>query len=277
VRVLMLGSGPRMMNAARMLESLGVASAFLDDSGTDVGLLRRLSRPDAALPVCGGSNKAYTHCIHSDIVPDRDIAMLQEKLPVCRFACLRSILNSMQEPHGRDTMLFNPLLITDLAKFLNKGALGTSGRIASPGTIVSARLLARDATALVVDDNRINLLVCEKMLSVYGLEVRTASGGEEALALCRETKFDILFVDHMMPEMDGIEVTAEIRGNPGLNRKTPIVALTANVINDMRNYYIKCGMDDFVGKPIDSKELVRVLTQWLPAKKLLRSAEKDIG
>ncbi len=278
VRVLLLGSSPRMMNAAVMLESLGVGSAFMDESGTDVGMLRKLAQPRTPLPVCGGPGAPYTHCIYPDIVPDRDLAALRERLPGCRFACLRSIFNSLQEPGRRDTMLFTPLLITDLAKFLNKGMLGTSGRLGARDTLVSVRLRVRDATALVVDDNRINLLVCEKMLNLYGMEVKTASGGEEALELCRENTFDILFVDHMMPVMDGIELTAEIRGNPGPNRKTPIVALTANVINDMRSYYITCGMDDVVAKPIDIKEMVRVLQQWLPADKLSREMPaKDIG
>ena len=277
VRVLLLGSGPRMENTRAMLDSLGVASAFFDEGGNDVALAKKLARVDVELPSCGAAGVEFTHCIYSDVLPERDVAGLRARLPECRFAVLRSIINSMEEAGRRDTILFNPLLLTELCKFLNKSGRRTRCGLGGSDTTVAARLQVRGATALVVDDNRINLMVCEKMLNLYGLEVTTAASGEEALRLCRETKYDILFVDHMMPGMDGIEVTGEIRGHPGPNRKSPIVALTANVVNDMRSYYIKCGMDDFVGKPIDRTELTRVLLQWLPADKIEHSVSRSIG
>ena len=275
-RVLLVGSGPRMKNVRHMLTSLGVASACLDDGGTDVGIMKKLARTAIELPSCGDPPGPYTLCIYSDIVTERDMAALRAHLPDCRFACLRSIINSMDQGTRRDAILFNPLLVTDLARFLNRSGSRTGGRTSSD-TVFMSRLRVCGATALVVDDNRINLMVCEKMLNLYGLEVKTAAGGEEALELCKAKKFDILFVDHMMPGMDGVEMTAAIRGNAGPNKKTPIIALTANVVNDMRSYYIKCGMDDFVGKPIDRNELTRVLTQWLPREKIVADADKSIG
>ncbi|MCD8351693.1 MAG: response regulator [Planctomycetaceae bacterium] len=277
VRVLLLGGNARMQNTARMLEQLGASYATLGES--DVDLARLLGRTTIDLPPCGEPPLPYTHCIYSDAINEREMRRLKTILEECRFATLRSIINSMDEPGQRDTVLFNPLLITELAKFLNRSGRRTSARSIASDTSVAPRPQFRDVSALVVDDNRINLMVCEKMLHLYGVAVTTAPGGREGLALARENKYDILFVDHMMPEVDGIEVTEEIRSHDGPNKRTPIVALTANVVNDMRSFYIQAGMDDFVGKPIDRNELTRVLTQWLPPEKVIQTmgTNKHIG
>ncbi|MCD8140053.1 MAG: response regulator [Planctomycetaceae bacterium] len=277
VRVLLLGGGARMQNAARMLEDLGAAYATFGESAID--LARLLGRAAIDLPPCGDPPLPYTHCVYTDAVGEREMSRLRTILEDCRFAALRSIINSMEEPGRRDTVLFNPLLVTELTKFLNRSGRRTSARSIASDTTVAPRPQFRDVSALVVDDNRINLMVCEKMLHLYGVAVTTASGGREALALACENKYDILFVDHMMPDIDGIEVTEDIRSHDGPNKRTPIVALTANVVNDMRSFYLQAGMDDFVGKPIDRNELTRVLKQWLPPEKIVQpmGTQKQIG
>ena len=267
VHVLLLGSGPRLANTSTMLDALKVKATVIecDDTGKCDS-----SQADALQPLAGGNERPnFTHCIYPDTVDEQIVAALRTRLPNCRFAMLRSIIHSMDDPGRHDSNLFNPLLVTELSKFLNRSGRRTN-RISKPGETNSIPVLrVRNVAALVVDDNRINLMVCERMLELYGVSVTTASGGEEALELCRDNKFDILFVDHMMPGIDGVEVTGEIRNHPGPNRESPIVALTANVVNDMRSYYIECGMDDFVGKPIDRAELTRVLIRWLPDEKIV--------
>lgn len=275
IRVLLAGKQPSMRNVGLMLERLGVAAAFLGEFGGDMPDEWFPGDPPVLAPL-GDTFLPFTHCIYPETLTKDVIDSLRAHLPECRFAVLRSVINSMEDPASQDAILFNPLLVTELARFLNKSGGRNAHGKSNTETAIGSRLRVRDARALVVDDNRINLMVCEKMLGLYGVEVTTASGGQEALDLCMEGAYDILFVDHMMPGMDGIEVTERIRAHPGPNRATPIVALTANVVNDMRSHYLKCGMDDFVGKPIDRAELSRVLLQWLPPEKITNEAAKGI-
>ena len=83
--------------------------------------------------------------------------------------------------------------------------------------------------------------------------------------MLRSKDIDIVFMDHMMPEMDGVEATKEIRGmDDRYYKNVPIIALTANAVNGVRDMYIKAGFDDFIAKPIELSALDRVLKMWLP-------------
>jgi PAS domain S-box-containing protein len=122
-----------------------------------------------------------------------------------------------------------------------------------------------DARLLVVDDNEINLIIAENVLAAYGGEVVTALSGPEAVSLVRESDFDIVFMDHMMPDVDGVDATRLIRALPDeKSRNVPIVALTANVVGDVRDMFLENGMNDFLSKPLELREIERVLRQWLP-------------
>jgi PAS domain S-box-containing protein len=129
----------------------------------------------------------------------------------------------------------------------------------------SSNLRLCDARLLVVDDNDINLIIAENVLAAYGGEVVTASSGLEAVDLARSGDYDIVFMDHMMPDVDGVDATRLIRALPGeKSRNVPIVALTANVVGDVRDMFLENGMNDFLAKPLDMLEIERVLRQWLP-------------
>jgi len=122
--------------------------------------------------------------------------------------------------------------------------------------------------ALIVDDIEINLLIAEDMLISIGAEVDLAFSGKQALELIEQNDYDVIFMDHMMPDMDGVDATKIIRSLPDeKHRKIPIIALTANVVGDVQNMFIEIGMNDFLSKPLEHKELARVLKQWLPAEK----------
>ncbi|MDR0496353.1 MAG: response regulator, partial [Treponema sp.] len=98
--------------------------------------------------------------------------------------------------------------------------------------------------------------------------VDTAESGFKAIEMVKENNYDIVFIDHMMPEMDGVDATKIIRALPGNKySKLPIVALTANVVGDVRDMFLECGMNDFLSKPLDHKEIERVLRYWLPMEK----------
>ncbi|MDR1483171.1 MAG: response regulator [Synergistaceae bacterium] len=121
---------------------------------------------------------------------------------------------------------------------------------------------------LVVDDNDINLVIAENALLSYGGQVSVASSGAEAVELVKENEYDIVFMDHMMPEMDGVDATRVIRALPGEKySRLPIVALTANVVGDVRDMFLQSGMNDFLSKPLEFDEIERVLMELLPCDK----------
>ena len=129
-------------------------------------------------------------------------------------------------------------------------------------------LRLNDAKLLVVDDIEINLIIAEETLIHYGGEVDTAESGEKAIEMIEQNDYDMVFLDHMMPDMDGVDVTRIIRAMPGEKyRKIPIVALTANVVGDVKDMFLENGMNDFLPKPLDHSEIERTLREWLPPNK----------
>lgn len=133
-------------------------------------------------------------------------------------------------------------------------------------------------SVLVADDNAINLRVAHGILSYYGLVVDTASSGMEALKLCQSKKYDFVFMDQMMPEMDGIEAMREVRklnshytkGGPG-----KIIVLTADAIKGARETLIGQGFDEYLGKPINVSQLERLFVRYIPANKITYEDAND--
>jgi CheY-like chemotaxis protein len=126
------------------------------------------------------------------------------------------------------------------------------------------------ARLLVVDDIDINLMVAEGLLTPYQATVDTCTSGLQAIELVKHNEYDIVFMDHMMPEMDGIETTAIIRAwekEQHLHKQVPIIALTANAVVGMKEMFIKSGFNDFVSKPIDVSKLDEMLDRWIPKEK----------
>lgn len=138
--------------------------------------------------------------------------------------------------------------------------------------------IAPDAEILVVDDNAINLTVAKGLLEPLNMKIDTALSGKEAVDMITEKQYDIVFMDHMMPGMDGIETTRVIRRMiTGPNGKVPIIALTANAVDGTRDLFLGEGMNDFVAKPIELRVMAAKLRQWLPEDKILKkNAVKDI-
>ena len=124
---------------------------------------------------------------------------------------------------------------------------------------------APEANILVVDDNPLNLIVFTSFLEATKMNIVTAESGKECLELVKNELFHIIFMDHMMPEMDGVETFHEIqkmKGSP--NEKTPVIALTANAISGAREYYLQEGFADYLTKPIDSAKLEQMIAAYLP-------------
>jgi len=114
---------------------------------------------------------------------------------------------------------------------------------------------------LIVDDVDANVFVAKGLMKPYGFEIDTASSGFEALDKTRGgAKYDVIFMDHMMPEMDGVETTKKLREE---GYDSPVVALTANAIAGMKDFFIENGFTDFVSKPIDLRQLNHVLNTYI--------------
>ena len=128
---------------------------------------------------------------------------------------------------------------------------------------------APDASVLIVDDTKINLTVAKGLLKKTLMRVDTALSGEEALKLMSTNVYDILLFDHMMPEMDGIELLYNLKrqvNNP--NRGKPCIILTANAVSGAREEYLKNGFDDYMAKPIGGVALEKLLKKYLPSQKI---------
>ena len=124
--------------------------------------------------------------------------------------------------------------------------------------------VAPNARILVVDDNLVNLTVMKGLLKKTQSTVDLANSGAEAVKMTRDNKYDIIFMDHLMPEMDGIETLAKIRGmESNLNKNTPCIVLTANAISGAKDKYIEAGFDEYMTKPVNMDLLEANLEKYL--------------
>jgi signal transduction histidine kinase/CheY-like chemotaxis protein/HAMP domain-containing protein/HPt (histidine-containing phosphotransfer) domain-containing protein len=127
-------------------------------------------------------------------------------------------------------------------------------------------LYAPDAKILVVDDNETNLNVASGLLRLFHITADAATSGKQAVDMVQQKKYDIVFMDHRMPEMSGVETTKLIRE---LGIDVPIIALTASAVIGAKDMMLEAGMNDYLWKPIVKAELVHMLQKWIPAEKLL--------
>ncbi len=164
--------------------------------------------------------------------------------------------------------VLRPVFSHRLAKVLTAGKAAENERKdkakaekAGPGRVSFA---APGARALVVDDNKTNNIVMAKLLRDYRINSDTVNDGYEGISMMENVPYDLIFMDHMMPGMDGIETIRTFR-EKGLriNADTPVVALTANAIRGMRETFMASGFRDYLSKPVEIEELERVLKTFL--------------
>lgn len=130
------------------------------------------------------------------------------------------------------------------------------------------QLYAPDVNILVIDDNRMNIRVVEGLLKEYGVNVSYALSGQEGINMLDSQQYDLVLLDHMMPEMDGVETLHNIRKKKSAYfKEIPILALTANAIAGTRELLIKEGFDDFLAKPVENSVLQRALKRHIPKEK----------
>ena len=131
---------------------------------------------------------------------------------------------------------------------------------------------APDAKVLVVDDTEVNLAVIKNLLKKTQIRIDTAASGREALAAAEKMRYDVIFIDHMMPDMDGMETLEKLRKQAG--KDLPVcIALTANAVSGAREMYLNAGFADYISKPVDGRRLEEVLRHYLPAEKVLKPSD----
>ncbi|MDR3353783.1 MAG: response regulator, partial [Synergistaceae bacterium] len=144
---------------------------------------------------------------------------------------------------------------------------------AEAAAFTGTRFTAPGARLLVVDDIETNLKVAEGLIAPYKARVDTCLSGAVAVEMVKRGQYDIVFMDHMMPQMDGVEAAELIRGleleRGGADGRhpVPIIALTANAVSGMREMFIEAGFNDFLAKPIDVSKLDEIIEKWLPREK----------
>ena len=143
---------------------------------------------------------------------------------------------------------------------------------------IDANYIAPEAKVLEVDDNMTNQIVVKQFLKETGVQLDLASGGMEALRLCKVNKYDVILMDHMMPDPDGIETMHLIKSEEdSLNRDTPIIVLTANALVGSKAMYEAEGFDNYLSKPVESDRLRKMVRKYLPDDKVMYKPKKRAG
>jgi CheY-like chemotaxis protein len=209
----------------------------------------------------------YTHVFYrqddgEDILPALAEMPGIEKIPIVNISGPERAAGDAQ-----GHILVEPLLIFRLSELLNNGISGEPGAQRDKVTLKGAFTL-RDTRVLVVDDVEINTIVAAEILRHLNAEVDTALSGSAALALCAGKDYDMIFMDHLMPVMDGMETTSNIRAMGGRWETVPIIALTANAVVGIRQFYLSGGMSGFLSKPIELPALHEALREFTPPEKL---------
>ncbi len=168
-----------------------------------------------------------------------------------------------------------PLSILTIAMILN----GESTKLENnaDAAMNEFEFVAPDANILIVDDNDVNLKVAEGLLKPLNMKIDTAISGMEAIDKISKVHYDIVFMDHMMPELDGVETTHIIRRLHPEYNDVPIIAFTANAVEGTKEMFCQEGMNDFVAKPIELRMLISKLRQWLPIEKIQKIYSAQSG
>ena len=137
----------------------------------------------------------------------------------------------------------------------------------------AVQFAAPRAKILVVDDNDVNLQVAEGLLKKYGISPELCTSGFKALELLEKNQYDIIFMDHQMPEMDGMETARKIRASEKVKNQNTIIAMSANAVNGVEEMFLSNGFDGFLPKPVQGTDFARCLGKWLDPSLLEKVSE----
>ena len=241
------------------IDNLGVPCTLVSD---DAALTEKLSQ------------QSYKFIFISFILLEKNRSMISRLAPTAKIVVLSEFGEAI--PDKKLSVLAMPVYSTSIANILN-GVADSFGFSGNNGYIV--RFTSPDSRILIVDDVNTNLKVAEGLLLPYKMKIDLCNNGKEAIAIMKTNKYDLVFMDHKMPEMDGIEATKYIRAlgdKDPYYRDVPMIILTANAVSGTREMFLENGFNDFLSKPIDTVKLNQILEKWLPKEKQRSIAEEII-
>ena len=209
--------------------------------------------------------KLFSAFQQTDSVKNRGITGTGLGLAICKsFAEMMGGAITVESEYGVGTTFTVTIPLVE----------GDGDKVKAAAIPKGRKAYAPKAKILVVDDNEFNLRVADGLLKLSQIKAQTADSGALSIEMVQQTDYHIVFMDHMMPEMDGVEATAAIRALGGKFEHLPIVALTANAVQGAREFFLENSFDDFLSKPIDVRELTAILEKWLP-EDVLEKAPKE--
>ena len=200
----------------------------------------------------------YTHVLIANEKYDECSTVLSNRLIGENIVAFLDIDDNVQISEAT-TVLTRPIHALNIAALLKNETNTYVREISRKGGFECPR-----ASILVVDDNYTNLNVASAILEKYGANVLTAMSGKDCLRILKDHEVDLIFLDYMMPEMNGIDTLENIRAIPGTKYASmPVVALTANVVSGAREMFLEAGFDDFLAKPISIDKMEKMLRKYL--------------
>ncbi len=212
--------------------------------------------------------EGYTHML-LDLSSEAAYAWIRQPTPA---ACQRALLVDPATTltayiRMSDRVIFHPLHIMTMSAVLNDAQTEKA-----PTPIQQVReciFQTKGVRVLLIDDNDVNLMVAANLLKLYGIAVDTATSGEQGIAKLESAPYDIVFVDHIMPGMDGVDTVRAIRALGGPYASQVVLMLSANVMPESRKLFLKAGVQDMLAKPIELPKLSQLLSTYLPPEKCL--------
>ncbi len=208
----------------------------------------------------------YTHCFVPQSVYLENADLFVELEKKIKLAVMQDRFCKIALPETVKTV-YKPFYSLTFANLINNEKLIDESRDKKKNM---PTFTAPTAKVLVVDDNIINRKVAEGLMKPFGMQIVSAESGMAALEAVKSQDFDIIFMDHMMPEMDGVEAFTLIRNMEGdYYKNIPVIMLTANAIDGVRESFMEAGFNDYMSKPIETPVLYRILKTWLPKEKIV--------
>ncbi len=216
------------------------------------------------------AEKKFSYCFTAKEEYESNLLMFSEFAQQYQLVVVQDRFNAIELPANVKS-IYKPFYGMSFAAVLNNERYSFNH---SEKRSKVSRFVAPDVRVLIVDDNNINLKVASGLMKSYEMKIDTVMSGKEAIGAIEQNQYDLVFMDHMMPEMDGVETTAAIRGMAGdYYKKLPIIALTANAINGVKEMFIENGFSDFLAKPIETSVLERILYTWIPKDMIINSSD----
>lgn len=234
---------------------------------TDIEMFGSMEELRASL-----EQKKYTHLFvgREEFIAEKEFMM--KAADKYRVIVIQDRNDAVEVPE-KVKCIFKPFYVLSVAAALNNEMTLSALNDRRSSFI---RFIAPKARVLVTDDNDVNLKVAVGLMRPYQMQVVTADSGKAAISLLRSKNFDLVFMDHMMPELDGVETTRLIREmDDEYYKKLPIIALTANALNGVKEMFISAGLNDYIAKPIELSALDRVLKAWLPKELIKQPTEAE--